>query len=114
MVGGESLVHENSYVPLHPYVSGEKYPPQKHKNISLSKKIGGGCHGPAASSRMTPTRPFTNSRSTGTYANIRHFTGLFMPIYGYLRQFTPNINLFLSFFAVPHPITTEKLSDIIH
>ena len=99
MVGGESLVHENSYVPLHPYLFGDNYPSpmftsawQRHKNISLSKKIGGGCHGPAASSRMTPTRPFPSSRYKGTYVSATYiyaYLRLFTAIYGYLRLFPP-------------------------
>ena len=60
MVGGESLVHENLYVPLHPYLFGDNYPPpvftsdrEYHKKISLSK-IGGGHPWSGGSSRMTP------------------------------------------------------------
>ena len=73
------------------------------KRIPLSKRIGGGCHGPAASPSMTP--PFRSSRSPGTCTPIYAYFRLFTAIYGgyrYLRQFTPNINLLLSFFAVPH------------
>ena len=108
MVGGESLVHGNLYVPLHPYVWGENYLPHVYvcrtitqKNIPIEEDRrrlpwSDGVIQNDTDSAISKVKIYRYARKRHVY--IRQFT----PIYGYLRLFTPNYannNLFLSFFA---------------
>ena len=91
MVGCECLVYKNTYVPLYPYLSGEKYPPcvyvaQKHIPIKEDRQQLPWSGGVIQNDADSAISKFKIKR----YVRKRHvYIRLFTPTYAYLRQFTP-------------------------